>query len=138
MASKIKKTRKFKCPAGTELNEIATNARHDPNNAIKMGITNNKITDIRGYDAENKRRKEIKNVPMPEQDCFTTCCNMKTQEVIDYIDAHCPRPELCECWTQICDDVYMTHGHGRPGEKAEAEFEIYAEKLFKELTEKDE
>ena len=133
---KIKKTSKFACKFGKHLNKMAGDARHDPNNSMKMGIVNNKITDIWGYDTENNRRRERGGKAMPAQDCTTTCCNMKTPEIIEYIDKNCPNAEWCQCWIQICDDVYETHGHGRPTEEGMKIVDDYARDLFKKLTKK--
>ena len=131
---KVNKTTDFACEFGKRLNKIAANARHDSNNIMKMGIsnpeTNNGKVEIEAvwdYEIENKRRRARGGKSMPKEDCHIVCCNMKTPEVIKYQDAHCPKPEFCECWSQICDDVYATHGHGRPTEEGLAKFEELAE-----------
>ena len=117
------KTRKFKCQYGKKLKGLTDNARHDKNNIMKVSLNDPRVNDLPfiveawGYDEDNRKRKEIENVPMSNEDCRITCSNMKTIEVMDFIHKHCGLTTDCKCWEQICDDVYDTHGHGRPNEE---------------------
>ena len=139
---KIKKTTKddFECPAGVELNKLARKARHDNSNIMKIRILDPRpyggeatIIGSWAYNQEHKRRHaEEGNIPMSESDCHVICCNMYSAEAILHKHKHCQYPDYCRCWEQICDDVYGTHGHGRPNKKEHEALVAIAQKLLRE------
>ena len=118
------KTTNFYCNLGKKLKKMTDAIRHDPSNILKIRLSmpnktkQPELLGAWGYDTEHKiRQLEHGNIPMSKQDCLTVTCNMETTDTMAFKDIQCPHDE-CFCWMQLCDDVYDTHGHGRPSEEA--------------------
>ena len=125
MAKAKTKAGQFPCKYGKKLNQLMRKARHDKGNIMVMRIARGAdgkavIIDGSGYDKINQARKlQGENKPISKEDCNVVCGNMQTQDAIDFIGNNCSEGELhCLCKQQICDDVYETHGHGRPNEES--------------------
>ena len=109
----------FPCEHGDNLRKLANETRHNKSNIFKVRFTDNpNETMAWGYDVENAMRKMAEGGPMSKENCHLTCCNMETTETIAFKEQYCPDPTWCKCWSQICDNVYAQHGHGRPTEEA--------------------